>query len=117
MGKDTIEIKAIDIEGQSDVKDYGSFITTDDRYLCLVYNFECTEEDENLGIPMHRTAMMTYKYKKDSIIGLQFGLTSDKIWQIKIDIMGGIVLYIQFPNENEEWACAVYHKLDKYVFG
>lgn len=117
MEKETIEITAIDIEGQSDVKDYGSFITIDEKYLCLVYNFECTEEDERLGIPLRRKAMMTYKYKREAIIGLQFGMTSDKVWQIKIEIMGGITLYIQFPNENEEWACAVYHKLDKYVFG
>lgn len=116
MERETIEIRAIDIEGQSDVKDYGSFIITDDRYLCLVYNFECTEEDENLGIPMHRSAMMTYKYKKDSITGIQFGLTSDNKWQLKIMVVDGTVLYIQFEKENEEYACAVYRKIDKYVF-
>lgn len=116
MERETIEIRAIDIEGQSDVKDYGSFITTDDRYLCLVYNFECTEEDENLGIPMHRSAMMTYKYKREAIIGIQFGLTSDNKWQILIILMNGTDLHIQFEKENEEYACTVYHKIDKYLF-
>lgn len=117
MGKDTIEIKAIDIEGQSDVRDYGSFITTDEKYLCLVYNFECTEEDDRLGIPIRRKAMMTYKYKREAIIGLQFGMTSDNKWQLKIMVLNGTVLYIQFEKENEEYACTVYHKIDKYVFG